>query len=762
VSRWGRAAAVVLVLVSVLLGLPPTTAGADTAPAPTATRVLVVGVPGLTWGEIDPKGTPELWSLAQSSAIGAVSVRAVRSRTCVLDGWATLGAGNRVKVPGPDATTAPAPPPLTFCGSQQRMASSVPFDPVAAVRRTAAAPGTTRYGGEPGALGAAVGCANVVGKATALAAAGPRVKLTQRDSLPTDPTALSSLLSGCRLSLISLDQLIAAGRPGSHSTVTGVDPAQRSAALKGVDDAVRNVRAAAARLPGNTLLLLQGVSEVNDGRAALHVGIASGPGYTGAQWLTSANTGRAPYVELIDVAPTALQALGINTPPSMNGQPWEASGRRPGLTEAVAQLNDANTAATVHYRHIRAFFWWLVIVVAVLVVLGIVILGGWPRVRAPWAGNPRARQAVRTAALLVAALPVSTYLADLAPWQRSGLPGLTLVAVLAVADLVVAAVAGWGPWRRHPLGPAIVLLAITWATLVGDVLTGSHLELNGLLGYDAIVAGRFVGYGNLTFGLHAICALLITAAIATAVGRRSPDRERLLSGGVALLVGLVTVGIVGWPRLGRDFGGVLALLPGFLMLAMLLAHVRVTVTRMLAVVGAAVLAVGTVAFLDWLRPPGQRSHLGRFVEQILTGEAWTVVSRKGQANLSILLGSPLSWMLLVAVLAAFWLLRAGGPLSSRDGIGPGGLDARDTAVLKAGLIAVLVSEVLGSLVNDSGVAIAATGAALLVPLMIWLAAGAGRGVTATGEESGGAPHSDPVEGADRVTVVSRGSTVWNT
>jgi hypothetical protein len=760
-SRCGRAAAVVLVLLSVLLAVPAT-AGADTAPAPTATRVLVVGVPGLTWGEIDPKGTPELWSLAQSSAIGAVSVRAVRSTTCVLDGWASLGAGNRVKVPGPDATTAPVPPPLTFCGSQQRLAGSVPSDPVAAVGRTAADPGTTRYGGEPGALGAAVGCATVVGKATPLAAAGPHVKLTSRDALPTDPAALGSLLSGCKLSLISLDQLIAAGRPGAHSTVTGVDPAQRSAALKGLDDAVRNVRAAAARLPGSTLLLLQGISEVNDGRPALHVGIASGPGYSGAHWLTSANTGRAPYVELIDVAPTALQALGINTPASMNGQPWEASGQRPGLTEAVAQLDDANTAATVHYRHTRAFFWWLVIVVAVLVVLGIVTLGGRPRVRAPWAGNARARQAVRTAALLLAALPVSTYLVDLAPWQRSGLPGLTLVAVLAVTDLVVAALAGLGPWRRHPLGSAIVLLAITWATLLGDVLTGSNLELNGLLGYDAIVAGRFVGYGNLTFGLHAISALLITAAIATAVGRRTPGRARLLTGGVALLVGLVTVGIVGWPSLGRDFGGVLALLPGSLLLAMLLAHVRVTVVRMVAVLGAAVLAVGTVAFLDWQRPPGQRSHLGRFVEQILTGEAWTVVSRKGQANLSILLGSPLSWMLLVAALAAFWLLRAGGPLGSRNGIGPGGLDARDRPVLKAGLIAVLVSEVLGSLVNDSGVAIAAAGVALLVPLLVWLAAAPPAQEPGTGETAGGAPHSGPVEGPERVTVVSRGSTVSGT
>ena len=76
-------------------------------------------------------------------------------------------------------------------------------------------------------------------------------------------------------------------------------------------------------------------------------------------------------------------------------------------------------------------------------------------------------------------------------------------------------------------------------------------------------------------------------------------------------------------------------------------------------------AVGTVAVLDWLRPAADRSHLGRFVEQVLTGEAWTVVSRKGQANLDILLRSPLAWMLPVAIVAAVWLLRPGGLLRSR-------------------------------------------------------------------------------------------------
>jgi hypothetical protein len=309
----------------------------------------------------------------------------------------------------------------------------------------------------------------------------------------------------------------------------------------------------------------------------------------------------------------------------------------------------------------------------------------------------------------------------------------------------------------------MAILGITAATLVGDVLTGSHLELDGLLGYDAIVAGRFTGYGNLTFGLLAVSALSVTAAVAVFLGRRAgAGRARVVTGGAVVVISLVLVGVIGAPGLGRDFGGVLAALPGFLLLAMLLAGIRVTVVRLVAILGVAVVAVGAIAVLDWRRPPGDRTHLGRFVEQVATGEAWTVIGRKGQANLDILLGSPLAWMLPIAIVAAVWLVRPGGLLRSRPDSGPGRLRAGDAAVVRAALTAALLSLVIGAAVNDSGVALPATAAALLVPLMVWLAAAPDGGGTGTKEAADGTPRSGPAQDAGRVTVVSRGSTVWNT
>lgn len=789
-----------VLLLTVLLGWAPPASAADDAPVDgpaAADRVVVVGVPGLVWSDVDPTTTPQLWDMAEQGSIGALSVRAARGTTCLLDGWATLGAGNRARFPGPDDGLPPVPLPtvplpedgpglpvpegapdepaddavepkprvdtsLSYCGLQERIAAVALDDPAATVQRTADDEGTDRFGAEPAALGAGVGCAAVSGRAAALAVAAPDVRLERRAVLPTDPAELDAFLDDCPLSLVSLDQLTMAGRPGADRTDDGTEPLPRAGALSRIDEAVGRVLDAVAELPGDTLVLLAGISEVNDGRPQLHVGIASGPGFDTSGWLSSASTGRAPYVQLIDVAPTALQALGLDVPASMNGQPLRSTADRPPLAEAVEALEHMNVAATVHHRNVSTFFWLVVVIGAAVVVLGVLVLGLRGRRAARTGPGRRAREALRVLCLAVAALPVATYLAGLLPWERTGSPLTSLVLAVLAAIGAVTAIALLGPWRHSRLGPPLAVLAVTLGTLVGDVLTGSTLELNGLLGYSAIVAGRFTGYGNLSFGLLSVSALLVTAAVATAVGRRlAPERRRAAVAAVVLGAGLVTVGVVGAPSLGRDFGGVLGALPGFLLLAMLLTGVRVTVVRLTAVLVAAVLAVGSIAVLDWRGPATERSHLGRFVEQVLTGEAWTVVSRKAEANLNILLGSPLAWMLPVALVAAVWLLRPGGPLRTVDGVPPGGLAPADARVLRWGLLAGALSLTLGAAVNDSGVALPATAAALLVPLLIWLAAAPREDTPGTGEGARGAAHSGPDDEPDRVTVVSRGSTVWN-
>ena len=200
-------------LLVVLLGWAPPASAAEEGPADdaaTVERVLVVGVPGLVWNDVDATTTPNLWGMADRGSIGALSVRAARGTTCLLDGWATLGAGNRARYPGPvepippvsapseplpDAGGAtPAPPGgtptapvdtrLSYCGLEEQVAKVGLAEPERTVTRVAEDEATARFGAEPGALGQAVSCSTVVGRAAALAVAGEGAVVTVTDQLP--------------------------------------------------------------------------------------------------------------------------------------------------------------------------------------------------------------------------------------------------------------------------------------------------------------------------------------------------------------------------------------------------------------------------------------------------------------------------------------------------------------------------------------------------------------------------------------------------
>src|SRR3954462_219842 len=56
-------------------------------------KVVVIGVPGLTWNDV--KASPELTALVNQSHVGSISVKTAGPHTCPIDGWLTISAGTR-------------------------------------------------------------------------------------------------------------------------------------------------------------------------------------------------------------------------------------------------------------------------------------------------------------------------------------------------------------------------------------------------------------------------------------------------------------------------------------------------------------------------------------------------------------------------------------------------------------------------------------------------------------------------------------------
>src|SRR5699024_9752870 len=207
--------------------------------------------------------------------------------------------------------------------------------------------------------------------------------------------------------------------------------------------------------------------------------------------------------------------------------------------------------------------------------------------------------------IVFAAMPISTYLVNTVPWERATNPDVALLGVLALL----------GPWRRHRFGPVLFVSVVTVAVLAYDVVTGSQLQMSTLLGEPLLIASRFYGIGNSALALYCCALLLAVAGFASLVTK---PLHRVLIVTVPVLISCV---LLAAPGLGTKFGSVPTLIIGVAYLVLAAASIRFSLKRLGLTVGIAGFVMLTVLFLDWLRPPDQRTHFGRFFDSIISGEA---------------------------------------------------------------------------------------------------------------------------------------------
>jgi len=357
-------------------------------------------------------------------------------------------------------------------------------------------------------------------------------------------------------------------------------------------------------------------------------------------------------------------------PAAMIGEPWRSTGAAPSVTG----LRDEDRKSDGQ-RSVTVPFFVVLVGSQLLAAGGGLLLRRW--------------QVVELVSLAGTTAAGASYLANLVPWWRAGSPLVAMLAVTAVLTAVLTSITLLGSGRLARAGLACGLTA---AVLVVDVLTGSHLQMSSVAGYSPVVAGRFAGLGNVAFGILAAAALLAAASTRSAT--------------VAALTAVVVV-IDGAPMWGSDVGGVLALVPAYVLLVLLLAGRTVNVARLAVAVAVGALVVTAFGVADYARPADQQTHLGRFVGQVLDGTAGGVIRRKAEANLALLFHSPVT-ALLPLVVAFLGVLFLRPPAALRV------VFARSPA-WRAGLLAVCAASGLGFLLNDSGAAVPALAIVVALP-----------------------------------------------
>lgn len=654
---------------------PPALAAADEPP------VALIGVPGLLWEDVDPQVTPHLWRLAGESDLGSVSVKAVGTTACPFDGWLSVSAGVRSAV----GQRCGLPPEPERTGEGAR----VPwFEGLRA----------TRDGTYAGTLGSAVHaaghCTAAVGPGAALALADTEGRV---DVYAPEPAALADW-SRCKVLAVAVDELIRpylapSGRlPAEPEALT---PEQRREAVRAAD---AEVGAVLAKLPAGAQVVLTGIGD-HGSVPHLRVAMWKRAEASGAL-LGTASTRRDHIVIVTDTTPTVLTAAGIPVPPTVIGLPWQAGKRLP-LEEAVAELRRDDMMGTGIRNTTGMFFTGFAVVTVAFYAVAYYVLS-----------RRRDARAVGVVALGLAAVPVSTYLVNVLPWGHGPYPiALVIAGVVAIASAITA-LAVLGPWRRSPVGPPAVVAAIIGLVMVADLLTGTNLQFNSLMGYTAVVGGRYYGLANIPFALLATSVLMTTAVAAdrlVRIGRRRAAVAVVAGLGVAAML------LAGWPGIGSDFGGVIAFVPGIAVTALLVAGKRVSVLRFLGFCVLGGVTVSALAILDYLRPAPSQTHLGRFVGMVLDGTFMPMILRKLAAMLNTMLSPNLMPIVLTGLAFLVFAILRPGKISA--GVVP--LAFERTPMLKAGLIGALVSGVVGMLVNDSGTAVLSMVVAVAVPLVLY-------------------------------------------
>lgn len=735
-SRARMVAMVLLTLVTMLLSGLGGAAGRSTGtplPADPETRVVVLGVPRLSFQDLERDAMPNLVGMIgeRDGAVATMTVRFPSRATDVASAYATLSAGAPVAMSErndlseidetdglgtDDEADIPWPSPpvrlrnLATPDDGQEWSVSTRLAPVGERDEsrsygTLGALGTTLHeaGLRTGFVGArlidGVEEAVIEGVPSALLVADESGRIDEVDGLRANTVeveataqqidrSLSDTIERAvavhgQVSLLAVDSpRFAWPRPPlpPRSDPTSSTTSTTTTTMAPVDPAVLEERRLADLELADRML-----AGLVDQVPADTIVVVAGVTPPGGRWeltplvllnggaggeLTSASTQRSGLVTLTDLAPTVLALLDLEAPAAMIGSPATRSTGSVDLG-ALAEIGDRAADRERTYSLAIVPF-----VVSQALIYGAYLAWGTRR--------PGVGRVLEMLAVASAAWPLSTFLIRLLPsgWTGPLATNLLLfVVTIAVGALAVRT-------RHRALSPLVWVCAATSLLLTFDMATGAHLQESSLIGYSPLTAARFYGLGNMAFAVFASASLMVAGALVTWMPRR---REGVLA---AVCILVVTLWVVGHPSLGADVGGVLTLVPVYGVVVAAWLGVRMSLRNLAAIAGVALLALGALAAISSLA--GSETHLSAFLGGDASA-AWSTVRRKLETNWRVLRITTWSWM--VPIIVAFLVAAVFPRHNSRIRLGRSGLRPTFLGILAVGVV--------GAALNDSGVVITA-------------------------------------------------------
>ncbi|MCI9888495.1 hypothetical protein JT358_08480 [Micrococcales bacterium 31B] len=647
--------AIMVGLIAFKLGPGEETPSKSTAANP----VVLVGFTGVSWADVNANSTPNLYKFLANANMGAMLVRTSSRANTAKDGWTSLGAGSiRAGYIKPDTLNAFTLMTISNGLKSHTYGALAPF-------ALSVTNSTTELPAGEGALQRAI---------------------------------VSDLTEHTDVVVVDAGRLDVATSPGRGGDAAAA-PREGYSSLAAIDAYVGQVVQAAHVAAPQAMVIAASLAD--DGQPnelrflASQSAINQPPGL-----LNSLNTRQAGLAMVSDILPTIANHLKATLPP----------GYRPGMfvshempfTEAAQSALDRTLAANAIEPGVqKAKFFVPMGILFVLCVLPTFI------------AIFTQRRAWPLGIAFALSLPVSTYLAMLVPWYRSDTPLLVLSVVtcaIAAGIAILAVTVG-----RTAFGIGGIVGLTTAVVIYADVATGSTLQISAPLGEPATSGARWYGMGNMRFGLALSgIVMFIGWQFSRLPGKSARNRVRrtLLAAGIGLVC--IVLGVS--PLWGSDLGGLFGSVPAFMTLLFVATNLRISLRRMLLVVGAMALVIVGVCVIDWLRPPESRTHFGDLVDRVVSGEFFDLLFAVLSINMSTLFAGA-NWILPLLFAAGGWWLIRGWRRYALFTYEP---------ALRGTLLAIFLGGSLAFIANDSGTSLISAVVCMVVPVVL-LAIDAQRG-----------------------------------
>lgn len=630
-SRYSKLIVFLLITLSVLT-LPSTRAEASTNSC-NEKRIIVVMIDNLRWSDIGDK-TPNLKKVLEKSYIASLSPGRTSESRSELSYYSTISAGTRTYDKGESVSDE-----KDLDGNHL-----LKIDDVIKSNKDAS------YNATIGLLGATLTKNNVASavieetKTRNSYVLNSDLKGTARNIFPNDSKKVKDLLDSKKKSVVfaHLENVNGGLSDKEFSDILGRFSTD------------------------NTEVMILGTHDFN-GPENLKVAALNTENRLGT--LTSGTRQRDGLIEIVDIAPTIFKQLCIDSKLDYEGSFVTTNRSNQTFNSLVNDRIDENNNAKLRKDTSGTSSLIFIGISAILLLLTLTF-------KYSKANRKITQDSIAFISTLAMAFFVSTFfvnafkLASFNTW---------LVATFSLS--IVSATALFNIISARKMIPEIFASGLV-IMLIIDLVSNNLFQANAALGYSFITNSRSYGFSNFASAAFSASVIYLSFVLSNKVKKQKA---------FLIIIYLIALIIIGYPKLGADVGGALSSAPAFIASYLLITNTKVKIVRLAIYAAVCSLLVLVFGYIDYLRPKNERTHLGRLFNDVQNkglGTLYEVLIRKMEAMLSTFASN---WLIVaLLVIACIYVYRS------------------QFSVSKNLVIPIALLAFFGTFLNDAGVLVGAT------------------------------------------------------